>query len=82
VVPLTVVLSGPVLGVAAKFADPDGPQFTTPEPPSVQLQFAVTVWPNTGDAGEIVGAVMTGGFLSTSNGPNGPAGVDVFPQRP
>src|SRR5580692_3462893 len=37
------------------------------------------VCPNVGDEGEIVGPLMTGGFLSTSNGPNGPCGVEAFP---
>ena len=36
------LLKMPVFPVAGKEADPDGPHCTTPEPPSVQLKFAVT----------------------------------------
>ena len=35
--PSAGLLSGPVLPVAGMVAEPDGPQSTTPDPPSVQL---------------------------------------------
>src|SRR5579863_1256971 len=78
----TTLLSGPVLAVAGKVLEPEVPHCTTPEPPSVQLKLAVTACPKAGAAGEIVGPAITGGFLSTSNGPNDPWGgwgADVFP---
>ena len=81
-VPSRALVNVPVFGVGAICGDPEGPHKTTPDPPSVQLKDAVTVWPNVGDVGETVGPTIAGAFLSTSNGPNDPWGgwgADVFP---
>lgn len=80
--PSRALVNVPVFGVGAICGDPVGPHKTTPDPPSVQLYIAVSVWPNVGDVGETVGPIITGAFLSTSNGPNDPCGgwgAEVFP---